>query len=227
MSNLLNNLNPAQMEAVKKTEGPLLLLAGAGSGKTGVLTKRIAYLIENGVRPFNIMAITFTNKAAGEMKQRVTAATPYGNDVWISTFHSSCVRILRREINILGYETHFSIYDADDSQRLIKEILKNLNINEKNFSPKYIANEISSLKNNLISAASYKKTVENDYKMKILSNIYTKYQSHLKHNNALDFDDLIFKTVQIFMQYPNILEKYQERFKYIMVDEYQDSATRF
>ncbi len=223
MSNLLNNLNPAQKEAVKTTEGPLLLLAGAGSGKTGVLTKRIAYLIENGVRPFNIMAITFTNKAAGEMKQRVAAATPYGNDVWISTFHSSCVRILRREINILGYETHFSIYDADDSQRLIKDILKKLNINEKNFSPKSIANEISSLKNNLISAASYKKTVENDYRMKTISNVYTKYQSYLKQNNALDFDDLIFKTVQIFMQYPDILEKYQERFKYILIDEYQDT----
>ncbi len=223
MSDLTSKLNPSQKEAVLKTEGPLLLLAGAGSGKTRVLTHRIAYLIEQGVKPYNIMAITFTNKAAKEMKERVEKITPYGKDVWVSTFHSSCVRILRRDIDRLGYTSQFTIYDSDDSERLIKNIIKELNINEKNFVPKAVMSEISSQKNELISAASYREIASDDFRMSTISKIYTEYQKRLKQNNALDFDDLIFKTVQLFAQNPDILDKYRERFLYIMVDEYQDT----
>lgn len=223
MSDLTTGLNPMQKKAVLKTEGPLLLLAGAGSGKTRVLTHRIAYLIEQGIRPYNIMAITFTNKAAKEMKERVEKITPFGKDVWVSTFHSSCVRILRRDIDRLGYTSQFTIYDSDDSERLIKDILKEFNINDKNFPAKMIMNEISSQKNELISAAAYSELAGDDFRMKTISKVYVEYQKRLKQNNALDFDDLIFKTVQLFSQNPDILEKYRDRFLYIMVDEYQDT----
>lgn len=225
MSNLLSGLNPMQKKAVLKTEGPLLLLAGAGSGKTRVLTHRIAYLIEQGVRPYNIMAITFTNKAAREMKERVEKITPYGKDVWVSTFHSSCVRILRRDIDRLGYTSQFTIYDSDDSERLIKEIIKELNINDKNFRPKSVLAEISNQKNELISANAFKDMVGNDFRLGVISKIYAEYQKKLKQNNALDFDDLIVKTVQLFAQNPDVLDKYREKFLYIMVDEYQDTNT--
>lgn len=225
MSDLTKGLNPMQKKAVLQTDGPLLLLAGAGSGKTRVLTHRIAYLIEQGVRPFNIMAITFTNKAAKEMKERVENITERGKDVWVSTFHSSCVRILRREIERLGYTSQFTIYDSDDSERLIKDILKELNISDKNFPAKSVMNEISSQKNELVSSAAYIKASAGDYRCETISKVYAEYQKRLKANNALDFDDLIFKTVQLFSQNPDILDKYRERFIYIMVDEYQDTNT--
>lgn len=225
MSDLLNGLNPMQKQAVLLTEGPLLLLAGAGSGKTRVLTHRIAYLIEQGVRPFNILAITFTNKAAKEMRERVEAISEQGKDVWVSTFHSSCVRILRREIERLGYTSKFTIYDSDDTEKLIREICKEMNINDKYFTPKGIMSEISNQKNELISATAFSKKMDNDYRLETISKIYTEYQRRLRKNNALDFDDLIFKTVQLFAQNPDVLEKYRERFKYIMVDEYQDTNT--
>ncbi len=219
----INSLNPMQKQAVLTTEGPLLLLAGAGSGKTRVLTHRIAYLIEQGVRPFNILAITFTNKAAREMKERVAAITPQGDQVWVSTFHSTCVRILRREIDKIGYSSRFSIYDASDSERLIKDILKENNISEKSYSPKMIAAEIGSQKDQMKTPVDYLKAVEKDFRQRKIAEIYAIYQDRLKENNALDFDDLIFKTVELFNKRPDVLDKYQERFRYIMVDEYQDT----
>lgn len=221
----INTLNNRQKQAVLKTEGPLLLLAGAGSGKTRVLTHRIAYLIEKGIRPFNILAITFTNKAAREMKERVEAITEYGNEVWVSTFHSTCVRILRRDIERLGYTNNFTIYDAEDSEKLIKEICKEYKIDDKVLSPKTIINEISRQKDKLITATTYLQNNHSDFRKKIIADIYVAYENRLKVNNALDFDDLIFKTVQLFANNVDILEKYQERFKYIMVDEYQDTST--
>ncbi|MDE6181777.1 MAG: DNA helicase PcrA [Eubacteriales bacterium] len=221
----MNTLNDRQKQAVLKTEGPLLLLAGAGSGKTRVLTHRIAYLIEKGIRPFNILAITFTNKAAKEMKERVEAITEYGKEVWVSTFHSTCVRILRRDIERLGYTNNFTIYDAEDSEKLIKEICKEYNVNDKVLSAKTIMNEISRQKDKLITATTYLQNNYSDFRKKIIADIYVAYENRLKINNALDFDDLIFKTVQLFANNLDILEKYQERFKYIMVDEYQDTST--
>ena len=221
---LIERLNPMQKKAVLTTEGPLLLLAGAGSGKTRVLTHRIAYLIEKGVRPFNILAITFTNKAAREMKERVAAITEKGDEVWVSTFHSTCVKLLRREIDKIGYSNRFSIYDSDDSERLIKLVLKELNIDDKRFPPRNILSEIGNSKDNLISAEEYADTAINgDFFKKTYARIYTEYQNKLRENNALDFDDLIFMTVELFRKCPEILEKYQDRFQYIMVDEYQDT----
>lgn len=219
----INSLNPEQKKAVLTTEGPLLILAGAGSGKTRVLTHRIAYLIEQGVRPFNILAITFTNKAAREMKERVAAITPQGDEVWVSTFHSTCVRILRREIDKLGYSSNFTIYDADDSERLIKTILKEMNISDKVYPPKSIMSVIGQQKDKLIGPNSYAKLVENDFTKKKYAEVYKAYQKHLKDNNALDFDDLIFKCVELFSTNPEVLEKWQDKFRYIMVDEYQDT----
>ncbi len=223
----INLLNDMQKKAVLKTEGPLLLLAGAGSGKTRVLTHRIAYLIEKGIRPFNILAITFTNKAAKEMKERVEAITPFGKDVWVSTFHSTCVRILRRDIERIGYTSQFTIYDAEDSEKIIKEICKEYKINDEILPPKAIINEISRQKDNLITANTYAQNIqnENDIRKKTIAEVYIAYENRLKQNNALDFDDLIFKTVQLFANNLDILEKYQERFQYIMVDEYQDTST--
>jgi DNA helicase-2/ATP-dependent DNA helicase PcrA len=219
----INTLNPEQKKAVLTTEGPLLILAGAGSGKTRVLTHRIAYMIEQGVRPFNILAITFTNKAAREMKERVSAITPQGDDVWVSTFHSSCVRILRREIERIGYTSRFTIYDADDSERLVKNILKEMNISDKVYKPKAVLSEIGAQKDKLIGPEKYAQLVEKDFRMKKVADIYMAYQKHLKDNNALDFDDLIFKCVELFQNNPDVLEKWQDRFRYIMVDEYQDT----
>jgi DNA helicase-2/ATP-dependent DNA helicase PcrA len=219
----INTLNPEQKRAVLTTEGPLLILAGAGSGKTRVLTHRIAYLIEQGVRPFNIFAITFTNKAAREMKERVCAITPQGGDVWVSTFHSSCVRILRREIDRIGYTSSFTIYDADDSERLVKNILKELNLSDTLFKPKTVLSIIGAQKDKLIGPEEYARLAEGDFKLTKYVQIYQMYQKHLKDNNALDFDDLIFKCVELFKTCPDVLEKWQERFRYIMVDEYQDT----
>ena len=225
MDKLLDKLNNMQKEAVLQTEGAVLLLAGAGSGKTRVLTHRIAYLIQKGVRPFNILAITFTNKAAKEMKERVTNICEEGNQVLVSTFHSLCVRILRRDIDKIGYTNRFTIYDADDAERLIKEIMKEYKINDDLLSPKSVINEISRQKDKLITATTYAQNVSGDFRKKLIADIYRAYEDRLKSNNSLDFDDLIFKTIQLFANNTDVLDYYQERFKYIMVDEYQDTST--
>lgn len=222
-------LNNMQQKAVLQTEGPVLVLAGAGSGKTGALTVRIAHLLETGVKPWNILAITFTNKAAKEMRERVTALV--GNsakDIWISTFHATCVQILRREIRHLDFDTQFSIYDADDQEKVMKEVFKRLNMSpiDKSFSLKSAMSQISHQKEEMVSWEDFAKTVDPlDLKAKRLSKVYQLYQQLLKENNALDFDDLIYKTVLLFRTHPDVLEKYQERFRYIMVDEYQDTNT--
>ncbi len=218
-----DTLNPMQKEAVFYTNGPLLLLAGAGSGKTRVLTHRIAYLIENGVNPYNILAITFTNKAAREMKERTSSLTPDGAYVWISTFHATCVRILRQEIENLRYDKNFTIYDSDDQVRLIKECLKELKIDEKAFPPKVVISKISEQKNELLTPEAYEKQSFGDYYGSSIAKIYKLYQSKLYANNALDFDDIIFRTVELLTKFPDVLTKYQDKFLYIMVDEYQDT----
>lgn len=220
---MLNKLNPMQKKAVLTTDGPLLLLAGAGSGKTRVLTHRIAYLISNGVRPWNILAITFTNKAAREMKERVSALCDEGDDVWVSTFHSTCVRILRRDIEKLGYTKQFTIFDTADSEKLMKGIYKAYDINDKIYPVKAVLSEIGRQKDRLVTPKEYMIAVEKDFRLKKIAELYQLYQDRLKENNALDFDDLIFKTVMLFRGFPEVLEKYQDRFHYIMVDEYQDT----
>ena len=222
-----DTLNDRQKEAVFCTEGPLLVLAGAGSGKTRVLTHRIAYLIEEkDVNPWNIMAITFTNKAAGEMRDRVDNLVGFGSEsIWVSTFHSSCVRILRRFIDHLGYNTNFSIYDTDDQKTLMRQILKKLELDPKTFRDRAMLSAISSAKNELMSPEEFRVNAEGDWRAKKIAEVYQNYQEELKKNNALDFDDLIFKTVDLFRTNADVLEYYQERFKYIMVDEYQDTNT--
>jgi DNA helicase-2/ATP-dependent DNA helicase PcrA len=218
-------LNPNQKEAVYHTEGPLLILAGAGSGKTRVLTHRIAYLIEEKkVAPWNIMAITFTNKAAREMRERVDKLSGQsGSDVWVSTFHSSCVRILRRHIDKIGYDRYFTIYDTDDQKKLIRESMKQLNVDPKYYKESAVLSAISGAKNQLISPEEYKKQAVGDLRKETISKVYILYQDKLKSNNALDFDDLLVKAVELFVGLPSVLEEYQNKFKYIMVDEYQDT----
>jgi len=225
MNNLLDNLNKQQREAVVNTEGPLLILAGAGSGKTRVLTHRIAYLInEKNVHPSNILAITFTNKAAREMKERVQKLLEGSYDMWVSTFHSACARILRMEIEKLsGYKKNFIIFDADDQQKLIKECLKELNYNEKNFPPKEMLSAISKAKDQLMTPGKFMDRYGRDFRLKKVADIYALYQKKLMANNALDFDDILFKTVELFEYNPDVLQRYQQKFKYIMVDEYQDT----
>ena len=220
-----NLLNPEQLKAVKHDKGPLLILAGAGSGKTRVLTHRIAYLIDNlGVSPFNILALTFTNKAANEMRERVDNIVGYGSEnIWVSTFHSTCVRILRRYITSLGYEQSFTIYDAADQKTLIKEVCKLLDVDTKRFKEAAIMNKISEAKDRLKSPEAMMAEAGDDYLAKTYAKIYAEYQKQLKKNNALDFDDLIFKTVELFRTNEEALSYYQNRFKYIMVDEYQDT----
>ena len=224
-----HTLNSMQQEAVLHTEGPLLILAGAGSGKTRALTHRVAYLIEEkNVAPWNILAITFTNKAAGEMRERVNSLVEYGADsVWVSTFHSLCVRILRRFIENLGYDTSFSIYDTDDQKTLMKQIFKAMEVNSKQYKERGVLGMISSAKNELIGPEEYMMNakIAGDYRSQKIAEIYREYQSQLKKNNALDFDDLLVKTVELFENHPEILEYYQEKFRYIMVDEYQDTNT--
>lgn len=224
---LLSGLNREQREAVLHTEGPLLILAGAGSGKTRVLTHRVAYLIkEKQVNPWNIMAITFTNKAAQEMRDRVDKIVGLGSEsVWVSTFHSSCVRILRRFIDRIGYENNFSIYDSDDQKTLMKEICKKLNIDTKLYKEKMFLGAISHAKDELISPEQFREMAGGDFKQRKIAEVYTEYQNQLQKNNALDFDDLITKTVELFRLHPDVLMNYQERFRYIMVDEYQDTNT--
>lgn len=223
---IYDTLNEQQQEAVFCTEGPLLLLAGAGSGKTRVLTHRIAYLMDQGVNPYHIMAITFTNKAAKEMRERVDDLVGFGAEhIWVSTFHSTCVRILRRHIDKLGYGNSFTIYDADDQKSLIKQICKQYKIDTKMMPERRIINEISSAKDEFMTPSEYETRYQYDFKKKKIAQIYKEYQKQLKANNALDFDDLIFKTVELFQFHPEVLDYYQERFRYIMVDEYQDTNT--
>lgn len=224
---IYDTLNTEQREAVFHTEGPVLILAGAGSGKTRVLTHRIAYLIEEkGVNPWNIMAITFTNKAAGEMRERVDKIVGFGSEsIWVSTFHSSCVRMLRRFIDRLGFDTNFTIYDTDDQKTLMKDICKRLDIDTKVYKERAILAAISKAKDELIGPEEYEMNVMGDFSKRKLALAYKEYQKELKKNNALDFDDLIMKTVELFQACPDVLEYFQERFKYIMVDEYQDTNT--
>lgn len=225
MNELLTSLNDKQQEAVRHFEGPLLILAGAGSGKTRVLTYRIAYLIEeHQINPYQILALTFTNKAANEMRERVDHIVPYGSqNIWVSTFHSTCVRILRRYIDHLGYERNFTIYDSDDQRALMKDICKHLNIDTKKYKEKTFLNAISSAKDKLITPEQYADEVAKDYNKKIFGTVYKEYQKRLRHNNALDFDDLIMLTVQLFQSNAEVLDYYQQRFQFILVDEYQDT----
>ncbi len=225
--NIYDSLNPEQYEAVKHNKGPLLLLAGAGSGKTRVLTHRIAYLIEQtGVNPMNILAITFTNKAAKEMRERVDKLVGYGSEyIWVSTFHSTCVRILRRHIDRLGYDKSFTIYDSDDQKSLMKDIIKYLDLDPKNYKERAVLSVISSAKDELIGPDEFERNAGRDYKQHKIAELYKEYQKRLKANNALDFDDLIVLTCELFRSCPDVLAQYQQRFKYIMVDEYQDTNT--
>ena len=224
---IYDTLNNEQREAVFCTEGPLLMLAGAGSGKTRSLTHRIAYLIEEkGVAPWNILAITFTNKAAQEMRERVDALVGYGSeDIWISTFHATCSRILRRHIDLLGYDRNFTIYDASDQKSLMKEVLKEMKIDTKQFPERSVMSEISSAKNEYKSPLDYRNEYGSNFRNQRIADIYENYQKRLKENNALDFDDLLVKMVDLFQTNPDVLEHYQDRFQYIMVDEYQDTNT--
>ena len=227
MSSIFDKLNPAQREAVETTEGPVLVLAGAGSGKTRALTHRIAYLIqEKQVKPWNILAITFTNKAAGEMRERVDDLAGYGaGAVWVSTFHAMCVRILRRHAECLGYTSAFSIYDTDDQRTLMKQVLKKLDLDPKNYRERAMLAQISSAKNELITADRFEKENSYDYRKSVVAKIFREYQRQLQENNAMDFDDLLTNTVALFETEPEVLEEYQNRFQYILVDEYQDTNT--
>ena len=224
---LLDALNEPQRQAVMATDGPLLILAGAGSGKTRVLTHRTAYLIEEcGVNPYNIMAITFTNKAAGEMRERIDQMVGYGSEsIWVCTFHSTCVRILRRYIDRLGFGTNFTIYDSDDQKTLMKDICKRLEIDTKMYKEKMFLSAISSAKDELIDPIEFETRAAGDYVKRKQAQVYREYQQAFKQNNALDFDDLIMKTVELFKLDKEVLASYQDRFRYIMVDEYQDTNT--
>lgn len=224
---IYDTLNKEQKEAVLHTEGPLLLLAGAGSGKTRVLTHRVAYLIDElGVNPWNILAITFTNKAAQEMRERVDQIAGFGADqVWVATFHATCMRILRRHIDRLGYDTNFTIYDTDDQKTVIKQVCKRLNIDTKMYKERTLLSEISSAKDELVDVREFEVKSVGDYRKSVTAKVYREYQDTLKKSNALDFDDIIVKTVELFKSCPEVLYNYQERFRYIMVDEYQDTNT--
>ena len=224
MDKRYDSLNKEQKKAVLHTEGPLLILAGAGSGKTRVLTHRIAYLIEEKkVAPWNILAITFTNKAAKEMRERVDNLVGSGSeDIWVSTFHSTCVKILRRHIDKIGYDRYFTIYDTDDQKKLIRDCMKQLNVDPKQFKENSILSSISSAKDKLLTPKKFEKQAY-EYRDQVVSKVYTMYQDRLKKNNALDFDDLLVKTVEVFRLCPDVLSYYQDKFKYIMVDEYQDT----
>lgn len=225
MSDLLNGLNDKQKEAAMYIDGPLLILAGAGSGKTRTLTYKMAYLLEEGlVKPWEILAITFTNKAAKEMKERVEKLIgENGNDIWLGTFHSICVRILKREINLIGYSTDFNIFDELDKEKVIKEVLKKLNIDDKVYPVSLIKYEISSSKDKMIDYEKYKTNAIGDFRKEKIAEVYELYQKTLKQNNALDFDDILMLTVKILLENPDRLNYYQNKFKYILVDEYQDT----
>lgn len=225
MNNMLDKLNERQKEAVLATEGPVLVLAGAGSGKTTVLVNRIAYMIsQKHIRPWNILAITFTNKAAREMKDRIERLLgDTAKDMWIGTFHSVCVRILRSCIDLLGYSRDFVIYDTADTKTVMKECLRELDIDEKSFPVRNVLSIISNAKNDLMDAATFENVYKSDYRMSIIAKIYYRYQTKLRKNNAVDFDDIILNTVKILSENPDVLSKYQDKFQYILVDEYQDT----
>ena len=224
---IYDTLNEQQKEAVLHTEGPLLILAGAGSGKTRVLTHRIDYLIEEkGVNPWNILAITFTNKAAGEMRERVDNLVGFGSEsIWVSTFHSMCVRILRRHIDLLGFDTNFTIYDTDDQKTLMKDICKLLQIDTKIFRERSLLAAISQAKNEMVTPEEFRIQAQGDFSRQKIASVYEEYEKQMRANNALDFDDLLVKAVQLFQSQADVLDYYQERFRYIMVDEYQDTNT--
>ena len=225
MNNMLDKLNERQKEAVLATEGPVLVLAGAGSGKTTVLVNRIAYMIsEKHIRPWNILAITFTNKAAREMKDRIERLLgDTAKDMWIGTFHSVCVRILRSCIDLLGYSRDFVIYDTADTKTVMKECLRELDIDEKSFPVRNVLSIISNAKNDLMDAATFENVYKSDYRMSIIAKIYYRYQTKLRKNNAVDFYYIILNTVKILSENPDVLSKYQDKFQYILVDEYQDT----
>ncbi len=220
----LTMLNPPQREAVLAGEGPLLVLAGAGSGKTRVLTHRVARLIDDGCAPWSILAITFTNKAAREMKDRIrTLVGEKAEDVWVSTFHACCARILRRDIEKLGYKRSFAIYDEDDRMQVIKSVAKAMNLSDKEYPPKQIRAMISDAKNRMLTPTEWLKESGGDVRSKKLYDAYRQYEIVLKGNNALDFDDLLIKTLELLLDHPPVLEYYRDKFRYILVDEYQDT----
>lgn len=225
MNEILDKLNPAQKEAVTCTEGPLLIVAGAGSGKTTVLVNRIAYIIDRGLAaPYQILALTFTNKAAREMKERITALLPgFSGDMWIGTFHSICVKILRRHIDLLGYSNDFVIYDTIDSRAVMKECIRELDLDDKQFTPRGVLSVISGAKNNSMDADTFETIYKNDFRMSVIAQLYKLYQQKLKKSSAVDFDDLLINTVKLLSLNPDLLERYQNRFRYILVDEYQDT----
>ncbi len=225
MQDLLEGLNDKQYEAVLNTEGPCLVIAGAGSGKTKVLTHKIAYIIEeNKAKPWNILAITFTNKAAREMKERVEKLIGDAtNDMWLGTFHSICVRILRKYIERIGYESSFIIFDTSDQRTLVKQCMKELNIDDKMFTDRGVLSEISNAKNEMLEPEEYYARANGDFRKEKIAEIYKMYQARLKKNNAIDFDDIINFTIKILMENPDALEYYSEKFHYVLVDEYQDT----
>ena len=227
MSKILDLLNEQQRDGVLTTDGPVLILAGAGSGKTRVLTHRAAYLIdEKGVAPYQIMAITFTNKAAEEMRERINKLVSFGGEaVWVATFHSSCVKILRRFADRVGYDSRFTIYDGDDQKSLIKDVCKYLDIDTKIHKERSFLSVISHAKENLIGPEAFLQEAAGDFNRTRQGQVYREYQARLKANNALDFDDLIMKTVELLRGDSTVREYYQRRFHYIMVDEYQDTNT--
>src|SRR5919199_2201250 len=223
-TDLLASLNPVQREAVTHPGGPLLVVAGAGSGKTRVLTHRIAWLIrEEGISPFQILAITFTNKAADEMKSRVAALVgPVAQKMWVSTFHSACVRMLRRDAKLLGYGSQFTIYDESDAERLTGYVLRDLNVDPKRFPPRSVHASISAAKNEVLGVDAYADRAGTIFERRI-AEVYREYQRRLREANAMDFDDLLLVTVQLFRQHPDALAHYQERFRHVLVDEFQDT----
>ena len=225
MDELLNELNPRQKEAVEQAEGPCLVIAGAGSGKTKVLTYKISYLMKvKGVKPWNILAITFTNKAANEMKERVgRLASDAINDIWLGTFHSICVRILRKFIERIGFDSSFAIFDSTDQRTLVKNCMKELNIDPKLFTDRSILSEISNAKNEMLTPEKYEERANGDYRREITSKVYYLYQKKLRENNAIDFDDIINYTINILTENPDVLDYYSSKFQYILVDEYQDT----
>ena len=225
MQDILGELNEKQYEAVINYEGPSLVIAGAGSGKTKVLTHKIAYLIhEKNVKPWNILAITFTNKAANEMKERVEKLVgEVANDMWIGTFHAICVRILRRYIDRIGYESSFVIFDTIDQRAMIKNCIKDLNMDDKMFTDRSVQYEISNAKNEMLEPSTYALKATGDFRKEKIATIYELYQKRLKENNAIDFDDIINFTIKILTENPDVLEYYSEKFKYVLVDEYQDT----
>ena len=224
MNELLDGLNEKQYKAVVNYEGPSLVIAGAGSGKTKVLTHKIAYLIQEiGVKPWNILAITFTNKAANEMKQRVeNLVGEVSKDMWIGTFHSICVRILRRYIDRIGFDSSFIIFDTSDQKTMIKNCLKDLNIDDKMFTDRSVQFEISNAKNEMLEPETYLARANGDFRKEKIASVYAMYQKRLKENNAIDFDDIINFTIKILTENPDVLEYYSEKFKYVLVDEYQE-----